>query len=79
MRFASARGNHVGKTLVADAWRVPAGVFFLLFLNELFMYVFLAALGLRCCTWAFSICSEQGSLQVRCAGFSEHWLGHCDV
>ena len=33
MRFASARGNHVGKTLVADAWRVPAGVFFLLFLT----------------------------------------------
>ena len=60
MRFASARGNHVGKTLVADAWRVPAGVFFLLFLNELFMYVFLAALGLRCCTGF--LCGEQGLL-----------------
>ena len=26
------------------------------------MYVFLAELGLRCCTQAFSSCSEQGPL-----------------
>ena len=28
----------------------------------LFIYLFLAALGLRCCTWAFSSCREQGLL-----------------
>ena len=25
-----------------------------------FIYLFLAALGLRCCAWAFSSCGEQG-------------------
>ena len=29
-----------------------------------FIYLFLAALGLRCCTQAFSSCSEQGLLFV---------------
>ena len=28
------------------------------------MYLFLAALGLRCCAWAFSSCSEWGLLFV---------------
>ena len=27
-----------------------------------FIYLFLPALGLRCCVWAFSSCSEQGLL-----------------
>ena len=31
-------------------------------------------LGLRCCTWAFSSCSEQGLLFVWCMGFSLQWL-----
>ena len=30
----------------------------------LFIYLFMAALGLRCCTQAFSSCSEQGLLLV---------------
>ena len=29
---------------------------------HLFMYLFLAVLGLHCCTWLFSSCSEQGLL-----------------
>ena len=29
-----------------------------------FIYLFLAALGLRCCVWAFSSCSERGLLFV---------------
>ena len=37
-------------------------VFF--FLIYLFIYLFLAALGLRCCTRAFSICGEWGLLFV---------------
>ena len=30
--------------------------------NYLFIYLFLAVLGLPCCTWAFSSCSEWGLL-----------------
>ena len=33
-------------------------------LEKLFIYVFLAVLGLPCCTWAFSSCSEWGLLFV---------------
>ena len=28
------------------------------------MYLFLAALGLRCCVWAFSSCGKQGLLFI---------------
>ena len=41
--------------------------------------IFLAALGLHCCTWAFSSCSEQGLLSScrvwasHCGGFSLLW------
>ena len=31
---------------------------------NLFVYLFLAALGLRCCTQAFSSCSQRGLLFV---------------
>ena len=34
------------------------------FLINLFIYLFLAALGLCCCVQAFSSCSEQGLLFV---------------
>ena len=33
-----------------------------------FNYLFLAALGLHCCTWAFSSCGEQGLLFVAVHG-----------
>ena len=36
------------------------GVFFV----YLFIYLFLAALGLRSCVWAFSSCGERGLLLV---------------
>ena len=37
--------------------------------NFFFLFLFfLAALGLRCCTWAFSSCSEQGLLFVAVRG-----------
>ena len=36
----------------------------LVFFNEFIYYLFLAVLGLRCCTWAFSSCSERGLLFV---------------
>ena len=34
----------------------------------LFIYLFLAALGLCCCTWAFSSCGEQGLLFIAVCG-----------
>ena len=43
-----------------EAW-VYCLVFF--FLNK-FIYLFLAALGLRCCAQAFSSCGERGLLFV---------------
>ena len=44
-----------------------------LFINK-FTYLFSAALGLRCCAWAFSSCGERGLLFVWCVGFSLRWL-----
>ena len=38
--------------------------FFSFFKTYLFIYLFLAALGLHCCMWAFSSCSERGLLFV---------------
>ena len=36
--------------------------------SDLFIYLFLAALGLHCCAWAFSSCGEQGLLFVAVRG-----------
>ena len=33
-----------------------------------FIYLFMAVLGLRCCAWAFSSCSERGLLFVAVRG-----------
>ena len=43
-------------------------VFFCLFVCFKFIYLFLAALGLRCCARAFSSCHEQGLLFVAVHG-----------
>ena len=34
------------------------------FCFDFFVCLFLAALGLRCCAWAFSSCSEEGLLFI---------------
>ena len=34
----------------------------------------MAAMGLHCCTQAFSSCSEGGSSSLGCAGFSLQWV-----
>ena len=34
----------------------------------IFIYLFLAALGLRCCTWAFSSCVKRGLLFIAVHG-----------
>ena len=41
---------------------------------HLLIYLFLAALGLRCCMWAFSSCGERGYSSLQCMGFSLRWL-----
>ena len=41
---------------------------FVLFCFYKFIYLFLAVLGLRCCTRAFSSCSEQGLFFVAVQG-----------
>ena len=38
------------------------------FLINLFIYLFLAVLGLRCCARAFSSCSERGLLFIEVCG-----------
>ena len=43
-------------------------LFFLHFLKNLFLFYFLAALGLRCCVQAFSSCGEWGLLFVAVCG-----------
>ena len=40
----------------------------------LFIYLFMAALGLYCCVWAFSSSSKRGLLFVACIGFSLRWF-----
>ena len=42
-------------------------VFFFFFFN-LFIYLFLAALGLRCCAWAFSSCGKWALLFIAVCG-----------
>ena len=41
---------------------VPPSFFFKLIKVFFKFFFFLAALGLRCCAWAFTSCSEQGPL-----------------
>ena len=38
------------------------------FFNLFLIYLFLAALGLPCCAWAFSSCGERGLLFVAVHG-----------
>ena len=41
---------------------------FFLIINLFLLLLFLAALGLHCCTWAFSSCGERGLLFVAVHG-----------
>ena len=34
----------------------------------MYLFLFLAVLGLRCCAWAFSSCSERGLLFIAVRG-----------
>ena len=52
------------------------GAFFLLI--NLFIYLFLAALGLCCCAQAFSSCGKWGLLLVAVCGLLIARASHCD-
>ena len=44
---------------------IPWGFLFFPFFYKIFnLFLFLVALGLRCCSWAFSSCGERGLLFV---------------
>ena len=48
---------------------------FIYFFNKSIYLFILAALGLRCCTWAFSSCGERGLLFLRCGARASHCGG----
>ena len=45
-------------------WCPPFLKIIIIILKIIYIYLFMATLGLRCCTWAFSSCGEQGLLFV---------------
>ena len=51
---------------------IEVNVFFFLLIN-LFIYLFLAVLGLRCCARAFSSCGKRATL--RCGARASHCRG----
>ena len=54
-----------------DGWHLRRSNFFNI---NLFIDLFLAALGLRRCAWAFSSCGEWGLLFVEVCGLLIVWL-----
>ena len=47
---------------------------FFFFKFYLFTYIFIFALRLHCCTWAFSSCGEGDYSSLQCIGFSLWWF-----
>ena len=54
------------EVLMTRVWKIKSFFFFNKFIY--FIYLFLAALGLRCCVRAFSSCGERGLLFVAVHG-----------
>ena len=84
---ASCLAAHLWPTFLVFSWFVPpfyfqdfgSSLLSLLWIFKklficLFIYLFLAVLGLRCCARAFSNCSKWGLLFHCSAGFSLRWL-----
>ena len=53
---------------------IMLSVSFLKIFLKMYLSIYMAALGLCCCTRAFSSCGERGYSSLRCAGFSWRWL-----
>ena len=58
----------IAKKLLENVFSLQGIPNLIYFLN--FIYLFFAALGLRCCVRAFSSCSKRGYSLLQCAGFS---------
>ena len=43
-------------------------------ISKIFLYLSLVALGLRCCMWAFSSCTDRGLLVSEASLVAEHRL-----
>ena len=56
------------------SWDKPHLVMMCVFFFKLFIYLFLAALGLHCCAQAFSSCGERGAT-LRCNEQASHCGG----
>ena len=60
---------HIQKCFNHDiSFYILASIFLLFFLNYLFIYLFLAALGLHFCARAFSSCGKRGPLFIAVRG-----------
>ena len=57
VRLRSTGNSHTCENLLIYSWNLF--IFYFLFLKYLFIYLFMAVLGLRCCAWAFSSCGER--------------------
>ena len=53
---------------------IPSVSIIFLFLKKLFIYLFLAALGARCCSEASLVAASGGYSLLRCMGFSLQWI-----
>ena len=53
-------------------------IYYLIIIN-LFIYLFLAVLGLHCCAWAFSSCGKQGLLLLRSSGCRYAGFSSCGM
>ena len=67
MLFSKGRGKGSNHALMINCSLSSILFYFILFFYK-FIYLFLAALGLRCCTWAFSSYGEWGLLFVAVCG-----------
>ena len=54
-----------GRTVLNRVVRIDCDFFYI---NFIYLFIFLAALGLRCCTRAFSSCYNQGLLFIAVHG-----------
>ena len=57
---------YFGWSTYSFMFKVITDMYVLFFL--IFIYLFLAALGLHCCAWAFSSCGERGPLFAAVCG-----------
>ena len=69
------RWNHMcSNFLCQDGNCQVASLLLVSSISKIFLYLSLAALGLRCCMWAFSSCTDRGLLVSEASLVAEHRL-----